>query len=45
MLNWVSNFKYDRKVTKKSLYTKYFLKKKCIFIKKNTIFDDLAYFL
>ena len=41
----VSTSEYDRKVTKNSLYTKYFLQKKRFFIKKNTIFYILVRFL
>lgn len=31
--------KYACKITKKSLYTKYFLKKNCIFSKKKALFS------
>jgi hypothetical protein len=40
-----STSEYDRKGTKNFIYTKYFLQKKRIFIKKNTIFAILVRFL
>ena len=38
----VSNSEYVCKITKKSLYTKYFQQKNCIFIKKNYFFGILV---
>ncbi len=37
--------KYACKITKNSLYTKYFLKKNCFFSEKKRFFRILVYFL